>query len=199
MMLVTCYGTQNTQVPYLTISLYLIITCSPETIESLFIAYRLTGDDRYREYGWNIFQSIEKYCRLESGGYVSILDVDNVDSRKIDKMETFFLVCFIVCLMWEWCLRCAFFLERDSEVSLLTLLWSKCFTVGQYVFSQCLYYVLHSNLTFFFFYTKKNTFSIQRYIPFLAHSHFLPLLIIFCFLFKGHPFPKFEPTTKANF
>ena len=65
----------------------------------LFRSYRLTGDDRYREYGWNIFQSIEKYCRLESGGYVSILDVDNVDSRKIDKMETFFLVCFIVCLM----------------------------------------------------------------------------------------------------
>ena len=66
--------------------------CSPETIESLFIAYRLTGDDRYREHGWKIFQSIEKYCRLESGGYVSILDVDNVDSGKIDKMETFFMV-----------------------------------------------------------------------------------------------------------
>jgi endoplasmic reticulum Man9GlcNAc2 1,2-alpha-mannosidase len=70
--------------------------CSPETIESLFIAYRLTGDDRYREYGWKIFQSIEKYCRLESGGYVSILDVDDVNSGKIDKMETFFLVWIFV-------------------------------------------------------------------------------------------------------
>ena len=66
--------------------------CRPESIESLLIAYRLTGDDRYREYGWKIFQSIEKYCRLESGGYVSILDVDNVDSGKFDKMETFFMV-----------------------------------------------------------------------------------------------------------
>ena len=66
--------------------------CSPETIESLFIAYRLTGDDRYREYGWKIFQSIEKHCRLESGGYVSILNVDDVDSEKMDKMETFFMV-----------------------------------------------------------------------------------------------------------
>jgi len=63
----------------------------PETVESLFIAYRLTGDDRYREHGWGIFQSIEKYCRLESGGYVSILDVDDVNTGKIDKMETFFL------------------------------------------------------------------------------------------------------------
>ena len=80
--------------------------CSPETIESLLIAYRLTGDDRYREHGWKIFQSIEKYCRLESGGYVSILDVDNVDSGKIDKMETFFMVWIFFlyhhCLMtWE--------------------------------------------------------------------------------------------------
>jgi hypothetical protein len=66
--------------------------CSPETIESLFIAYRLTGDDRYREYGWKIFQSIEKHCRLESGGYVSILNVDDVESEKMDKMETFFMV-----------------------------------------------------------------------------------------------------------
>ena len=66
--------------------------CSPETIESLFIAYRLTGDDRYREYGWKIFESIEKYCRLESGGYASILNVDDVDSEKMDKMETFFMV-----------------------------------------------------------------------------------------------------------
>jgi len=63
----------------------------PETIESLFIAYRLTGDNRYREYGWKIFQSIEKYCRLESGGYASILNVDDIHSEKIDKMETFFM------------------------------------------------------------------------------------------------------------
>ena len=66
--------------------------CSPETIESLFVAYRLTGDDRYREYGWKIFQSIEKYCRLESGGYASILNADDADSEKMDKMETFFMV-----------------------------------------------------------------------------------------------------------
>ncbi|KAF9481228.1 glycoside hydrolase family 47 protein [Pholiota conissans] len=63
----------------------------PETIESLFIAYRLTGDDKYREYGWNIFQAIQKYCRVESGGYASLLNVENVRSIKMDKMETFFL------------------------------------------------------------------------------------------------------------
>ncbi|PPQ65611.1 hypothetical protein CVT24_011820 [Panaeolus cyanescens] len=63
----------------------------PETIESLFIAYRLTGDNKYREAGWKIFQSIEKYCKVEDGGYSSILNTDHVNTIKMDKMETFFL------------------------------------------------------------------------------------------------------------
>ena len=65
----------------------------PETVESLFIAFRLTGDVRYRDYGWKIFQAIEKYCRVETGGYASILDVSNAQSKLEDKMETFLMVC----------------------------------------------------------------------------------------------------------
>ena len=143
--------------------------CSPETIESLFIAYRLTGDDRYREYGWKIFQSIEKHCRLESGGYVSILNVDDVDSEKIDKMETFFLVWFLFYRLShvKVYLLCFFFLERDFEVSLLALLWSKRFAIGQYVFSRCLYPAFQPwHISNF----NKNMFSIQRCVPFLPHS-----------------------------
>jgi len=68
------------------------LSCSPETVESLFIVYRLTGDERYREYGWDIFQAIEKHCRIETGGYATILNVDQVPAQKEDKMETFFLV-----------------------------------------------------------------------------------------------------------
>jgi hypothetical protein len=64
----------------------------PETLESIFLAYRLTGDPRYREVGWNIFQSIQKYCRLNEGGYATILNVDDVNTRRDDKMETFWLV-----------------------------------------------------------------------------------------------------------
>ncbi|KAJ3564465.1 hypothetical protein NP233_g8277 [Leucocoprinus birnbaumii] len=63
----------------------------PETVESIFLAYRLTGDSRYRKIGWKIFQSIDKHCRLDEGGYSSILNVDDVDTRKDDKMETFWL------------------------------------------------------------------------------------------------------------
>jgi hypothetical protein len=64
----------------------------PETVESLFTAFRLTGDKRYRDHGWAIFQAIEKHCRIPSGGYATIVNVDEVPVRHEDKMETFFLV-----------------------------------------------------------------------------------------------------------
>lgn len=32
----------------------------PETVESLFVLYRLTGEQKYRDWGWEIFQAIEK-------------------------------------------------------------------------------------------------------------------------------------------
>lgn len=64
----------------------------PETVESIFLAYRLTGKSRYRKLGWQIFQSIQKHCRLEGGGYASILNVDDANTQKDDKMETFWLV-----------------------------------------------------------------------------------------------------------
>jgi hypothetical protein len=65
----------------------------PETVESLFIAYRLTGDPKYRRWGWKIFEAIQEYCRVPTGGYVGMLNVDDKSAGKEDKMETFFLVC----------------------------------------------------------------------------------------------------------
>lgn len=62
-------------------------------MESLFLAYRLSGDRKYRDYGWSIFQSIEKYCKVETGGYATIVNVDEVPVRLEDKMETFLMVC----------------------------------------------------------------------------------------------------------
>ncbi|KAJ8086082.1 mannosyl-oligosaccharide alpha-1,2-mannosidase [Marasmius tenuissimus] len=63
----------------------------PETVESLFIAFRVTGDQRYRKWGWDIFQSIEKHCRVPTGGYASIINVDESPARQEDKMETFLM------------------------------------------------------------------------------------------------------------
>lgn len=70
----------------------IILAFRPETVESLFIAFRLTGNARYRQIGWDIFQSIEKYCRIEKGGFASIMNVDDVNSKLEDRMETFLMV-----------------------------------------------------------------------------------------------------------
>lgn len=65
----------------------------PETVESLFIAFHLTGDPIYREWGWEIFQAFEKHCKLDNGAYAGIKDVD-ADEGEVeheDRMETFWL------------------------------------------------------------------------------------------------------------
>ncbi|XP_028664662.2 mannosidase, alpha, class 1B, member 1b [Erpetoichthys calabaricus] len=64
----------------------------PETVESLFYLHRLTGDKKYQDWGWHIFNSFIKYTKVSSGGFTSINNVDsasNPDPR--DKMESFFL------------------------------------------------------------------------------------------------------------
>ncbi|KAJ6535558.1 glycoside hydrolase [Mycena capillaripes] len=63
----------------------------PEISESVFLAYRLTGDARYRAYAWDIFSAIERHCRLPGGGYATVLNVDRLPVTYLDKQETFFL------------------------------------------------------------------------------------------------------------
>lgn len=62
----------------------------PETVESFFVLYHLTGDPVYREWGWEVFQAIERYCRTEAG-YGSLSDVRKVLVTPDNKMESFFL------------------------------------------------------------------------------------------------------------
>ena len=47
----------------------------PETVESLFVMWRVTGDSLYRAWGWHIFRAFEKWCRLEGGGYANLHNV----------------------------------------------------------------------------------------------------------------------------
>ncbi|PWY97264.1 hypothetical protein BCV70DRAFT_202982 [Testicularia cyperi] len=63
----------------------------PETVESLFVAFHLTGDPIYRDWGWQIFQAFDKHCRVPGGGYSSIDDVDSSHPQQLDRMETFWL------------------------------------------------------------------------------------------------------------
>ncbi|KAL6560045.1 mannosyl-oligosaccharide alpha-1,2-mannosidase [Orobanche gracilis] len=60
----------------------------PETVESLFYLWRLTGNKTYKEWGWNIFQAFEKNSRVDSG-YVGLKDVNT--GVKDNMMQSFFL------------------------------------------------------------------------------------------------------------
>jgi len=62
----------------------------PEAVESFFVLYHLTGDPIYREWGWEIFQAIERYCKTEAG-YGQLENVMRPDKPPEDKMESFFL------------------------------------------------------------------------------------------------------------
>ena len=62
----------------------------PEVVESFFILHHLTGDPVYREWGWEVFQAIERYCRTPYG-YGQYPDVNDDERRPEDKMESFFM------------------------------------------------------------------------------------------------------------
>ncbi|KAJ3037300.1 mannosyl-oligosaccharide alpha-1,2-mannosidase [Rhizophlyctis rosea] len=63
----------------------------PETVEALFTMWRVTGYEKYREWGWEVFESFERWAKVEGGGYSNLDDVRKVPPTKTDKMETFFL------------------------------------------------------------------------------------------------------------
>ena len=65
----------------------------PETVESLFYMWRITGDEKYREWGWEMFQSFVEWTALEDGvGFSSVNDVMRVPPPTRDNMESFWLV-----------------------------------------------------------------------------------------------------------
>ncbi|KAG0263207.1 hypothetical protein BGZ95_003859 [Linnemannia exigua] len=61
----------------------------PETLESLWILYRLTGEKKYQDKAWEIFQSLEKSCRTPIA-YTGLRDVTDINSQD-DRMESFFM------------------------------------------------------------------------------------------------------------
>ncbi|TFK74956.1 seven-hairpin glycosidase [Pluteus cervinus] len=62
----------------------------PETVETFYIMWKTTGDVKWRERGWTIFQAIEEHARTPYG-YASIRDVSKVPVSQKDEMPSFFL------------------------------------------------------------------------------------------------------------
>lgn len=56
-----------------------------QTIESLYILWRVTGNTRWREYGWAIFEAIEREAKTNSG-YSSLRNVQYKPAIREDDM-----------------------------------------------------------------------------------------------------------------
>lgn len=64
----------------------------PETVESLLYMWRITGDETYREWGWEMFEAFVNHTIIENGGgFSSIGDVRTVPPPTRDNMESFWL------------------------------------------------------------------------------------------------------------
>ena len=65
----------------------------PETVESLFYMWRITGDVMYREWGWEMFKSFMEYSAVsEGGGFTSLSNANVIPPVTKDNMESFWLV-----------------------------------------------------------------------------------------------------------
>ncbi|CAK5267461.1 unnamed protein product [Mycena citricolor] len=62
----------------------------PETVESLYILWRVTGERRWREMGWTIFQAIERETRT-AAGYAAIKSAEMSPAVQMDDMPSYFL------------------------------------------------------------------------------------------------------------
>ncbi|KAJ8121010.1 hypothetical protein ONZ43_g2431 [Nemania bipapillata] len=64
----------------------------PETVESLFYMWRITGEIKYREWGWEMFKSFMNYTAVpDGGGFSSLTDANRIPPITRDNMESFWL------------------------------------------------------------------------------------------------------------
>jgi hypothetical protein len=89
----------------------------PETVESLFYMWRITGDEIYREWGWEMFESFLKYTTVKDGqGFSSVNDVTTIPPPTRDNMESFWLVCcFPFSLSLRFCISQSMLLCRGMD------------------------------------------------------------------------------------
>ena len=62
----------------------------PEAVESVFYLYRITGESRYQDEAWKLFQTIDSRTRTEFGN-AELTNVFEEESFKKDQMESFWL------------------------------------------------------------------------------------------------------------
>jgi mannosyl-oligosaccharide alpha-1,2-mannosidase len=62
----------------------------PEAIESVFYMYRITGETKYQDVAWDMFQAINTHTRTQFAN-AAIWDVMKTPVEQYDSMESFWL------------------------------------------------------------------------------------------------------------
>lgn len=62
----------------------------PEVVESLFYLWRATHDKKYREWGWAVVESLNKYCKMEAG-YTGLVNANVIPPTPDDSQQSWFL------------------------------------------------------------------------------------------------------------
>lgn len=60
----------------------------PEAVESVFVLWRVTGEERWREVAWGMFRSVHAWTRTEIA-FASLRDVFDAEGGMEDGMESF--------------------------------------------------------------------------------------------------------------
>jgi hypothetical protein len=68
----------------------------PEALEAFWYMHALTGESKYREWGWKIFQKFEQHLKTRHG-YASLRDVRNPNGGMLDRMESFWIAETLKC------------------------------------------------------------------------------------------------------
>jgi mannosyl-oligosaccharide alpha-1,2-mannosidase len=62
----------------------------PESVESVYLMWKFTGLQKYRDYAWEMFKGINRSCFTENG-YTSIRGIGDTKPMHVDATESFFL------------------------------------------------------------------------------------------------------------
>jgi mannosyl-oligosaccharide alpha-1,2-mannosidase len=67
----------------------------PEALESIFILYRITGDESLQDTAWKMFETIDKYTKTDFANAalddITVLPTDERPLQRSDRMESFWL------------------------------------------------------------------------------------------------------------
>ena len=80
----------------------------PEVLESLYYAYRATGDKKYQDWSWNAFKAINTTCRTGSG-YSAISNVNAMHEGNFSNFQESFM--FAETFKYAWLIQ-----AEDSKV-----------------------------------------------------------------------------------